>query len=88
MIVANTFTTLKEIDPYLQMAAVLGVPVKIICCIGNYKTTHGVPQEVIEKMENRWEEIEEEAFYDPDPGNEVDLARPMIKVIKTWLNIK
>jgi predicted kinase len=80
VIVSNTFTTRKELDPYLQMATVFGVPVKIIHCLGKFDTIHGVPREVIEKMSNRWEEMEEESFYDPDNDEEIEL-----KIIKAWL---
>jgi predicted kinase len=55
VIVANTFTTLLELKPYLKMAEDYDVPVEVIHCTGQFKTIHGVPEEVIKKMASRWE---------------------------------
>jgi predicted kinase len=54
-VVSNTFTTLKEMQPYLDMAKKYGAQVTVIKCEGNYGSLHGVPQEVIDKMKARWE---------------------------------
>ena len=57
VVVSNTFTTKKEIMPYIDLANKLVVPVQIIICSGNYKSIHNVPNEVIEAMKNRWEDF-------------------------------
>jgi tRNA uridine 5-carbamoylmethylation protein Kti12 len=60
VIVSNTFTRKWEIDPYLKM-----LPrdhILILVATGNYNNVHGVPNEVIEKMKERWEDIEDEVI--------------------------
>lgn len=57
VVVSNTFTQKWEMQPYLDMAEHLGVPVRIIEANGNFQNMHGVPDEAIERMRARWEEI-------------------------------
>lgn len=52
--VANTFTTFKEIEPYMQLAYKIDCNVKIVTCVGNFGSTHNVPVEAIVKMKNRY----------------------------------
>lgn len=58
--VSNTFTTIKEMEPYVIMARNLGARIEIhemseVPVIeGKQKNIHGVPTEVIEKMLKRW----------------------------------
>jgi hypothetical protein len=54
VVVTNTFTTAKELYSYFLFNP------KVYKCEGNYKNTHNVPEEVIQKMRNRWENIEGE----------------------------
>ena len=56
VIVSNTFTTKKEIQPYLELAAKLNKTVEIKICTGNYGNVHNVPQETLDKMKARWED--------------------------------
>lgn len=51
----NTFTTIKEMQPYLFMAETLGVPVNVIKCIGTWKSIHNVPEATLNAMRARWE---------------------------------
>jgi len=60
VIVANTFTRIREMQPYMDMATDLGIPYAIVHVIGNFQNIHGVPEEVIEKMRERWEPCAEE----------------------------
>lgn len=55
VIVANTFTKLWEIKPYLALK-----PTKIFRCTGNYENIHNVPNVIVKKMQNRFEDIENE----------------------------
>lgn len=55
VVVSNTFTRKWEMQPYLDMAAKYGASVRIIIADGNYKNVHGVPDEAIKKMRDRWE---------------------------------
>jgi tRNA uridine 5-carbamoylmethylation protein Kti12 len=57
VIVSNTFTTTSEIMPYITLAEVYKVPVKIINVRTQFKSVHDVPEATIEKMKNRWQEI-------------------------------
>jgi len=53
VVVSNTFTRLWEMKPYLQM----GYPVQIIEAKGKWKNIHNIPDYVIERMKQRWQEI-------------------------------
>ncbi len=57
VIVANTFTTMKEIQPYIELADKFNLKPDFVECRGNYGSIHGVPPEVIENMRSRWEEL-------------------------------
>jgi len=52
VIVSNTFTTIKEMQPYIDMDPELTV----YKCTGDYRSIHNVPQNVIDKMRDRWED--------------------------------
>jgi predicted kinase len=56
VIVYNTFTQLREMKPYMDLADEFGYSVSEIVCRGNFGSVHGVPEEAIERMRNRWEE--------------------------------
>lgn len=57
--VANTFSTLKEIEPYMQLAYKIDCKVKIVTCLGNFGSVHDVPEETIEKMRKRFVHTDE-----------------------------
>lgn len=50
--VANTFTRHLEMEPYTR----LGYETVIITCKGKWPNIHGVPDEAIQRMADRWEE--------------------------------
>ena len=54
VIVSNTFTTLKEMKPYIDMAQELGCTLNVIECKGQFGNIHDVPKETIDKMRQRW----------------------------------
>ena len=58
IVVSNTFTQRWEMDPYLKLAREHGYTVQIIECKGKFENVHGVPAEAIEKMRQRWENID------------------------------
>lgn len=62
VIVSNTFTTRKELEPYIVMAKELNVPVKIYRCTQDYGSIHNVPTETIERMRNRFINVPEEIY--------------------------
>lgn len=59
VVVSNTFTTLKEIEPYLGMTWDKLVVVRMTA---DYGSVHDVPQEVIEKMKKRFQPYEGELY--------------------------
>ena len=63
--VANTFSTSREVNRYLQGVERCGlkVDIKIIKCVGRFGNVHGVPRRAIEKMRSRWEDIEGEVTF-------------------------
>jgi len=56
VIVSNTFTRKWEYQEYIDYCKEHNIPYEVITCTGNYQNVHGVPQETIEKMRQRWED--------------------------------
>lgn len=56
VVVSNTFTQRWEMEPYFNIAANLGIPVRVIVATGRYKNIHNVPDEVIQRQIERWED--------------------------------
>lgn len=57
VVVANTFSQVWEMQPYLDMARERKIPVQIIECQGQFKSIHDVPERGIATMRNRWEKL-------------------------------
>lgn len=56
VVVANTFTTKKELEPYLELKQEIGnLTIQIVLCQGNFKSIHDVPESTIKKMGKRFE---------------------------------
>lgn len=68
VVVSNTFTTLKEMQPYIDFAKNCGAELKVYRMTGNYGSIHNVPEETIERMRNRFEDYEGEILFD---GNRI-----------------
>lgn len=62
VIVANTFTRRAYIEPYRRLAEECGVDFIVETMTGQYRSTHGVPTEVIERMKDDWEDWPGEVF--------------------------
>jgi tRNA uridine 5-carbamoylmethylation protein Kti12 len=58
VIVSNTFTTNKEMERYVS----LPYNAFIYECKGNYKNIHNVPDDVMKKMADRWEDVSIKTF--------------------------
>ncbi len=56
VVVSNTFTRKWEMLPYIPMATDNGIDLLVLKVVGNFKTIHNVPDSVIEKMRNRWQD--------------------------------
>jgi predicted kinase len=57
VVVSNTFTTRKEIKPYIDLAEKYNTEYKIIEATYNGKSVHNVPEKTVEKMRKRYEII-------------------------------
>jgi hypothetical protein len=47
----------RKVDPYLNLAEEYGYSVFIIECQNDFDSIHDVPEEKVEAMRERWEEI-------------------------------
>jgi predicted kinase len=54
VIVSNTFTTIKEMKPYFEMAKAENTQVQVITCQSAFKNVHNVPEEVLQKQAARF----------------------------------
>jgi predicted kinase len=54
-LVSNTFTQRWEYQPYIDMAYELGVPYQVIDVHGSFDNVHGVPDEKVKQMRDRFE---------------------------------
>lgn len=55
VIVSNTFTTIKEMQPYVDLAKQFDAELQVITCTGVIGDNgHGVPASTVEKMRNRF----------------------------------
>ena len=55
-VVSNTFTKHWEMQPYLDIAKEFGADVEIVVMRENYGSIHNVPQDVMQRMRDGWEE--------------------------------
>jgi predicted kinase len=62
VVVSNTFTALWEMENYIKLAKDNGYDVKVVRCTGNYGNTHGVPEETLTRMKDRFEDYEGETI--------------------------
>jgi len=60
VIVSNTFTQLWEMEKYIKLARKYDTDLVIYKTIGNYQNIHNVPQEALDKMKARWEDLKGE----------------------------
>lgn len=54
-VVSNTFTRKWEMQPYIEMAQSGGHKVTTIVCQGNFDNVHGVPDDKVNEMRERFE---------------------------------
>jgi predicted kinase len=55
VIVSNTFSQNWEMEPYRKFAKQFDYSVFVIECQNNFGSIHNVPEEVVERMRQRWE---------------------------------
>lgn len=56
IIVSNTFSQYWEMIPYFILARDFGYRVEVITCKGEYPNVHGVSDDMIQRMRERWED--------------------------------
>ncbi len=54
VIVSNTFTTIKELKPYFELAQKNGAKVVVLLAQSNFKNIHDVPDEALQRMRDRF----------------------------------
>ncbi len=55
VVVSNTFTQRWEALPYAQICKDYHFQLQVLSCHGNFRNEHGVGEEHIQKMADRWE---------------------------------
>jgi len=63
VVVSNTFTMLKELNPYIELATSTDTPYIVFRIVSDYQSVHNVPKVVIEKMRSRFEDYEQEVIF-------------------------
>lgn len=58
VIVSNTFVARWEMAKYLEIVGYVPVNITIINIRSQYQNIHDVPNEVVQKMKSRWEEVD------------------------------
>lgn len=58
--VSNTFTRRWEMKRFIESATERGYKVVVVECLHNFQNVHAVPDEKVEIMRNRWQEIPED----------------------------
>lgn len=62
IVVSNTFTRIEEMKPYIKMANDFGIELKVYRMSSMYGSVHNVPEDVINRMSQRWQEYEGEEY--------------------------
>lgn len=66
VIVSNTFTRLNEMESYINKAMERNIDITVYRMGNEFKNVHNVPEEVIEKMKNRFEDYDNEIIVKKD----------------------
>jgi len=64
VIVANTFTRQREMNEYIKAAQDKHVPMVLFSMQNSFGSVHGVPDETMKKMSDRWAKIDREIVID------------------------
>lgn len=64
VIVSNTFTTKWELKPYFNIAKKYDIVPTVILIQNQFESVHGVPEDIMRKMEQRFEYNISELFED------------------------
>lgn len=64
IVVSNTFVSIGEFIPYLKLAVRFNSKIDLIECNGEFGSIHSVPDNAIERMKRKWEDIRLEKLVD------------------------
>lgn len=53
-VVSNTFTTVKELKPYFDLARQFSITPNVILAQGGFKNIHNVPEATLKRMKDRF----------------------------------
>lgn len=89
VIVSNTFTQIWELEPYLEMAQRFGYKVDIHTCTGEYTNVHGVPEEKVQEMKQRFEPTAyvKSPHFDLLTQSTITRVMEEMKDLKTWSEV-
>lgn len=54
VIVSNTFTMLRELKPYFEIAKEFNIVPQVIVCQNEFGNVHNVPEETMKRMKERF----------------------------------
>jgi len=54
VVVSNTFTTIKELRPYFEIAREFEIVPQVVTCENQFENVHAVPRETLDRMRQRW----------------------------------
>lgn len=63
VVVSNCFLTNSGVNIYSNLGLKYDCEIMVICCVGNYRNIHQVPQSTIKKMKEVREFVRDEYFY-------------------------
>jgi predicted kinase len=66
VVVSNTFTTLKEMKFYIDYATENNIPFWVYRMTNNFRSVHDIPEEVMKKMADRFEDYPGEVKLDSE----------------------
>ena len=55
VVVSNTFTTKWELKPYFEIAKMCGIVPQVILMQNQFESVHDVPEDILRRMEERFE---------------------------------
>jgi predicted kinase len=76
VIVSNTFTTIKEMRPYVALAEKYNATLNIILCQSQFGSVHSVPESSMDAMRKRFAYDLSPLFLKPEPVKTEDWIEP------------
>jgi AAA domain len=74
VVVSNTFTTVKELRPYFEIAQEFGIVPQVIVAQNDFGSVHNVPAETLAKMRERFQFNIDSLFAEYRPAKVIPIA--------------